>query len=75
MVNFRLSFPHSLASTKRGGYFEYKPMYLKQLPIRVINFDDPSDKARHDKMVKLVEAMLKLNEQKANLTRLPMKKP
>jgi hypothetical protein len=38
------------------------PTYLRQLPIRTINFKDKADKARHDKMVKLVERMLELNK-------------
>jgi len=54
---------HSVASTKQGGYFEYKPMYVRQLPIRTINFTDSADKAGHDKIVKLVEQMLDLNKQ------------
>ena len=37
---------HSISSTKQGGYFEYKPMYVSQIPIRTINFSDPDDKAR-----------------------------
>jgi hypothetical protein len=32
-----------------------------QLPIRTINFSDPADKARHDRMVALVTQMLDLN--------------
>ena len=55
----------SIASTKQGGYFEYKPMYISQLPIRVIDFDDPVDRARHDRMVELVERMLDLNRKLA----------
>ncbi len=51
-------FIHTIASTKQGGYFEYKPMYIVQLPIRTIDFDDPRDKERHDKLVGLVEQML-----------------
>ena len=35
------------------------------LPIRTINFVDPADKARHDKMVQLVESMLALHRHKA----------
>ncbi len=54
---------HLIASTKQGGYYEYKPMYLEQLPIRTINFSDAEDKARHDKMVSLVERMLELHRQ------------
>ncbi len=55
-------FIRQIASTKQGGYFECKPMYANQLPIKAINFDDPKDVARHDKMVKLVERMLKLHK-------------
>ena len=36
----------------------------RNLPIRPINFSDPSDKARHDKMVELVGRMLEMNKQK-----------
>jgi len=53
---------HSIASTKRGGYFEYKPMYVQKLPIRLIDFDNQTDKAKHDKMLQLVEIMLTLNQ-------------
>jgi type I restriction-modification system DNA methylase subunit len=42
----------------RGGYFRYFTQYIEQLPIRVINFSDRDDRARHDKLVKLVEKML-----------------
>ncbi|RQV98336.1 restriction endonuclease subunit R, partial [bacterium] len=53
---------HAISSTKQGGYYEYKPMYVSKLPIRTINFADPSDKARHDRMVALVTQMLDLNK-------------
>ena len=56
---------HFVSSTKQGGYFEYKPMYLVNLPIRTINFSDPADKKRHDNMVGLVEQMLSSNKQLA----------
>ena len=35
---------------------------LLSLPIRTINFDDPADVGRHDKMVALVERMLALHQ-------------
>ena len=54
---------HQISSTKRGGYFEYKPVYIKQLPIRPINFSNPADKSRHDQIVELVKRMLDLNKQ------------
>lgn len=52
---------HLISSTKQGGYYEYKPMYVSQIPIRTIDPSDPSDVARHDRMVALVEKMLDLN--------------
>ncbi|MDD3748174.1 MAG: N-6 DNA methylase [Candidatus Bipolaricaulis anaerobius] len=38
---------------------------IRQLPIRTIDFSDPADKARHDKMVNLVQTMLDLHKQLA----------
>jgi len=64
---------HSISSTKQGGYFEYKPMYLEQLPIRAINFNDPADRAQHDKIVSLVESMLALHKSLA-LAQSPVEK-
>jgi predicted nucleic acid-binding protein len=37
----------------------------RSLPIRPINFSDPADKAKHDKMVSLVECMLDLHKRLA----------
>ncbi len=54
---------HSISSTKHGGYFEYKPMYVSQIPIRTIDFSDPADVARHDSLVSLVDRMLTLHKQ------------
>ena len=53
----------SISTTLRGGFFRYFTQYMEQLPIRTINFSDPADKARHDKMVALVERMLELNKE------------
>jgi hypothetical protein len=49
----------------RGGYFRFKTNYLNPFPVRVINFSDPADKARHDRMVEMVEQMLTLHKQLA----------
>ena len=38
---------------------------FSQSPIRTIDFDDPADVARHDRMVALVERMLDLHRQLA----------
>ena len=63
ILNSKISdfFLHSIASTKQGGYFEYKPMYVSQIPIRPIDPLSPDDVAKHDRMVSLVEAMLDLH--------------
>jgi hypothetical protein len=57
---------HSISSTKQGGFYENKPMYLTQLPIRPINFSDPAEKARHDQIIKPVDRMLDLHKQLAS---------
>ncbi len=36
--------------------------YLSRIPIPAINFSDAEDKARHEKMVSLVERMLELHK-------------
>ena len=54
---------HKIASTKQGGYYEYKPMYVSQIPIRVIDFNNPVDAQRHARMLELVEQMLGLHAQ------------
>jgi len=51
-----------ISSTFRGGYFAYSRQFIEKLPIRAINFSDAADKARHDKMVALVERMLELHK-------------
>ena len=38
-------------------------MYVSQIPIRTIDFSDPVDVARHDRMVSLVDQMLSLHKQ------------
>ena len=48
----------------RGGYFAVNKQAIERLPFRPIDFSDPADKARHDRMVVLVERMLELNKRK-----------
>ena len=48
-----------------GGYYKFSAPYLSKLPIRTIDFSDPKDVARHDRMVELVERMLELHERLA----------
>jgi len=47
----------------QGGYLRIGPPQLKSVPIRTIDFDDPTDKAYLDQMVALGESMLDLHKQ------------
>lgn len=51
-----------LGDPDKGGRLELRDTYLRELPIRTINFANPADKARYDKMVDLVTLMLDLNK-------------
>lgn len=51
---------------KMGGFYIYKTMFLKRLPIRRIDFANPEDKALHDRLVALVERMLEFHRRKAD---------
>ena len=59
MLDFYL---RQVSSPFRGGYWSYGKRFIEQLPVRTINFDDPADVARHDRMVALVERMLDLHK-------------
>ena len=55
----------------RGFYDEINDAFpqikvgqLKSLPIRTIDFSNPTEKAKHDKLVALVDRMLELNSKK-----------
>jgi type I restriction-modification system DNA methylase subunit/predicted type IV restriction endonuclease len=50
-----------LKSTKKV-FSEIQARQLAQLPIRVLNFSDPAEKAQHDQMAALVEQMLSLHK-------------
>jgi hypothetical protein len=75
ILNSRLStfYLRKVSSTFRGGYIALNRQYIEQLPIRTINFSDPADKARHDRMVALVTQMLDLNK-KLQVARLEQEK-
>ena len=47
-----------------GGYYKFSAPYLKPLPIHRIDFSNPAEKSRHDRLVTLVVHMLELNEKK-----------
>jgi hypothetical protein len=59
-------FVYSYINPERGeALAQVKKKHIEQLPIRTIDFSDSTDKARYDRMVELVETMLKLHKQLA----------
>jgi type I restriction-modification system DNA methylase subunit len=68
IMNSRLmDFVYSYINPEKGeALAEVKKHHVEQLPVRPINFSNPTDKAHHDKMVSLVDQMLSLNKQLAS---------
>ncbi len=56
---------YQTATQMRGGYYSFESRFIRNLPIRTIDFSDPADKTRHDRMVEMVAQMLALNKQLA----------
>jgi len=54
-----------IATSMRGGYYSFESRFIRDLPIRPIDFTNPADKTMHDEMVRLVEQMLVLHRQLA----------
>jgi hypothetical protein len=50
------------SSPYRGGYYSYNRQYIENIPICLIDFSNPSEKAQHDKLVALVDNMLELQK-------------
>ena len=75
LLNSRLLnwFLKKVSTTFHGGYFAANKQFLIQLPIRTINFSDPTDKAHHTQVVELVERMLSL-QKKLTEARMPRDK-
>lgn len=67
IMNSRLmDFAYTMMNPEKGeALAEVKKHHVEQLPIRPVNFSDKSDKAKHDKMVALVERMLDLHKRLA----------
>jgi hypothetical protein len=59
LLTFRFQF---IGKLKSNGILEYVWNGVSKLPIRRIDFSDPEDVARHDRIVGLVERMLELHE-------------
>ncbi len=54
-----------------GGFLRFRTQYLQELPIRRIDFDNPSEKKAHDDLVTLVDKMLELNKRLAPMRNTP----
>jgi hypothetical protein len=61
LLTFRFRY---IGKLKSGGILEYFWNGVSKLPIRRINFSNPEDVAKHDKLVALVDRMLELNKKK-----------
>ncbi|MGH7229406.1 MAG: Eco57I restriction-modification methylase domain-containing protein, partial [Nitrospiraceae bacterium] len=65
LLSFRFK---SIGKLKGGGIYEYFWNSVSRLPIRRIDLSAPTDKAKHDQMVTLVEHMLDLHKRLAAAT-------
>lgn len=70
LLNSRLGqfyFSEVCAGLEGGGatYLRFFGQYLKEFPVRTIDFTNSTEKAHHDQMVSLVEKMLDLHNQLA----------
>jgi hypothetical protein len=67
LINSRLiNWYFKLISARfRGGWMSANRQFISQLPIRTIDFNNPDDKARHDRMVAMVDNMLAWKRQLA----------
>ena len=50
----------------KGAFTKFRTNQLARLPIRTIDFSDDVDRARHDRMVQLVEVMLATKQQQSS---------
>ncbi|MHB1033133.1 MAG: Eco57I restriction-modification methylase domain-containing protein [Pirellulales bacterium] len=65
LLNSRLLYWNlqQISNRFRGGWVTCTKQYVGELPIRTIDFSNRADKARHDRLVELVQRMLELNRQ------------
>jgi len=69
LLNSRLLawfFPH-VSAPFRGNWMSANRQFLSQLPIRKIDFSDPLDRSRHDRLLDLVDQVLALHRQAAGM--------
>ena len=53
----------SKASTFRGDYYSHGKQFIATLPIYKINFEDPDEVAKHQRIVDLVQTIMSLKQQ------------
>jgi len=56
---------------KAGGFYIYKTMFLRRLPIRHLDLSNAGEKGTHDRIASLVEEMLVLQAQLAPVRGIP----
>jgi len=68
ILNSRLLFwkLQQMSNIFRGGWITCTKQYFGELPIRIIDFSDLTDKQLHDELVALVDIMLDLNKKIQN---------
>ncbi|MDP2796522.1 MAG: TaqI-like C-terminal specificity domain-containing protein, partial [Methanoregula sp.] len=57
-----------IGDADNGGRLRWFRQDVERIPLRTINFTDPADKARHDRMIALVTQMLELNKKLQDAT-------
>lgn len=60
-------FIHSVCTDLQGNSFNFSAIFIERTPIRTIDFSNAEDKALHDRMIALVDGMLALHKQMANV--------
>jgi hypothetical protein len=62
ICNFVIS---KIAAGRQGGFFEYKPVYVSQIPIHIINRKNQDEVELHGQIISLVKGMLTLHKKTA----------
>ena len=60
-------FIHSNCTDLQGDSYNFSGVFVGRTPIRTIDFNNPSEKSIHDKLVSLVDRMLGLHKNKSAL--------
>lgn len=55
-----------VSTPMRGGFFRFFTQFMERIPIRTIDFNNPTEKSQHEKMAVLVSQMLELHKSKAD---------